>query len=220
MTNYRMFRSAFSGYNKDDVLKYVETQREQHQKDIDDLNARIDELESAAAKNRSVIKSKNEEIEKLLDELDKARKRAGGKLSEMSELVEEMSNNERSLRKDFEGKEAEYKEQILKLEHTIDAGYATFERGKASLADAKVRADKIIEDARVECTYMKEDCEKEIAQYKAQEFEKVDKEVALKKADVEEAMKKLKELHDLIDTTRDRFSEECNNIQYALKVLL
>lgn len=220
MVNKQMFRTAFSGFDKESVIKYLTELEAQNEADIKELNDRIAELESTAAKQHNQIKTKNDEIEKLIGELEVSRKRAVGKLGEMSELVDEMGKNERDLRKDFDVKEADYKAKILELEKTLENNQATFAKGKSLLADARVKADKMLEDAQIKCEDMKDRCDKEIAVYREKRMAEVDEETELRRNDVKAAEQQLRNILNELSGEKEKLVKEYDRVMQSVKELM
>lgn len=315
MANEQMFKTAFSGFNKVEVTEYLNSINEKRAKDIDNLNSRIAELETALAGQHNTIKAKNNEIEGFLDELNKARKQAAGKLSEMSGLVEELNKNETAMRKDFDIKEADYKAQILSLKKTIEDNRSAFEEEKEKLADknksdlerlkaegekvreqiershreeisklkgdfdmkikqltrqhfeeinsikdqhkdeliqiennnkkaiefakaevgeikasldsaraieedSRVRAAKMEAETRRQCEDMRRRCEGEIAQRREEAMLIVDREINLRRNEVRDAYKKLQEIMDAVDSSRESFVNDCDRIKQYLQGIM
>lgn len=220
MVNDKMFRTAFSGFDKKSVMNYLTELEAQNAADMEELNSRLAELENTAAKQHNLIKAKNDEIAKLLDELEISGKRASGKLGEMSALIDEMTKNERSLRKEFDIKEADYKNQILKLENTLENNQATFEKGKALLADARVKADKMIADAQIKCEDIKERNEKELAVYREKRIAEIDEEIEMRRSDVRAAQKKLQDILDELGNEKVKLVGEYDRVMKSVKGLI
>lgn len=318
MVNEQTFKTAFSGFNKQEVIEYINTLNREKDNYTNKLNVRISELENIAAEQKAAIKTKNKEIEKLLDQVDEAQGRVGGKLGEMSRLVDEMTAGERSLKENFNKKEASYKFEIKKLEmeikklksslqekeetftketadikissqiaindakekcimeiddlkreheekikneicrfeeqrqahnkeisalkdahkqeiiqvessnkKAIEIARAEVSEIKASLdsaraieEEARIRASKMIADTRMQCDDMRKRMEKEVADLREESMSIVDKEITLRKNEVREAYKKLQEIMDAVDNSKEKFAGECDRIKQSLQGLL
>lgn len=147
MINQKMFKTAFSGFDKNEVMNYLKSQNEQRETDIAVLNNRISELENTVASQSGIIKSKNQEIESLLDKLEVIQKQDVGRLSQMTKLVDELTIKEMKLNRELDKSQKEYKSEITGLKSELSK---TKENYESELTRIKKEAKESLETQKNE----------------------------------------------------------------------
>lgn len=123
MAGGQMFKSSMSGFNKKEVLDYIEALNKQKDSQISLLKSEIEELESIINSQKEMITSKDGQISELLCDVEAAQQTAAEKYLEIAQLMDKMAQGEQQLeqqlKETIERKEDEFTEQLDKKDVEI-----------------------------------------------------------------------------------------------------
>ncbi|MBE6651315.1 MAG: hypothetical protein E7613_08385 [Ruminococcaceae bacterium] len=122
MPNEIYFRTSFSGYNKSDVISFIEKLNREQVERVNSLN--------------DTIRKSQEETKHLSDELENAQKRCAQLEEEVKQLIADRSANEEKAQK-YETMQGTYADIMLEAEYT----------SKEKVRIAEEKADRMIKEA-------------------------------------------------------------------------
>ena len=93
MAEQQTFRSAFNGFNREDVVRYIEYINNQHKNQVSQLNTELEELRTQLAQaQESANASPNADLEQRLEESQNRCAALEAELAETNALLEEAMN--------------------------------------------------------------------------------------------------------------------------------
>lgn len=93
MAEQQTFRSAFNGFNREDVVRYIEYLNNQHKSQVAQLNTELEELRTQLAQaQEAAVVSPNADLEQRLEESQNRCASLEAELAEANALLEEAMN--------------------------------------------------------------------------------------------------------------------------------
>lgn len=140
MAAFQNFRSALNGFNREDVVHYIELINNKHNAQVNQLNTEIQALQDQL----DSLRSQNAETENLAVQLEEAQDRNAALEQELDALRVQLQQAENRPQTDSEleaYRRAERAERIAKERVT-----QLYQQANGLLADATIRADEAVEE--------------------------------------------------------------------------
>ena len=128
MSTSMNFRSALGGFNREDVVRYIEYMNNKHNAEIAQLNTQLQNARGEAAKAQNVV-----DIQKLLADLEAAEARC----AELEKQLAAAKNSNAKSEDELEAyRRAERAERLAR-----DRASQIYDKANAALADATVKVE-------------------------------------------------------------------------------
>lgn len=132
MATPQSFRSAFNGFNREDVVHYLEYLNAKHASQLDQLNTEVTFLRKKLEEQPEEDSTAAEEMTRKLGELEE-------KLAESETEREELSRKVAQLEKELE----EAKAEQATVRHQTDAELEAYRRAERTERMARERAEQV-----------------------------------------------------------------------------
>ncbi len=149
------FRSAFNGFNREDVVHFIEYLNAKHAAELAQVNAELELLRSQAEANQEAPRLA-EELAEARDAFQELQAQLEGKDQELAKLREQVANLQRDLDNigHLQAREAQLEARCAELERQLEACHSTpdreleaYRRAERTERIARERAEQVYRQA-------------------------------------------------------------------------
>jgi len=145
MATQMNFRSAFNGFNREDVVKYIEYLNGKHSADLNQLNAELEYLrskqtEQPAPKSDDIVEQQAARIRELFDRCAALEQELDATRAENTQLAAQVQQN--SARNRQEDELEAYRRAERTERYARERAENLYRQANGALADATVKVDE------------------------------------------------------------------------------
>lgn len=146
MADMQMFKSAMGGFNKQEVMEYIQKLERDQTRKLDVLANQIKGMEHSLTESQNIAKDKEIQVRNLYQEVEKAQMSEAQKYNEISELMEKMTKGEKALKDTIEQMEMDFNNRLSIKNRELESTNEQLKEKDAELSGKQIQFQEAKEE--------------------------------------------------------------------------